>query len=68
MTRAQYLLRCRLRTKIRHEKTQYKRLWRLNQNPENQHYWDQMLRSEAYLSGLEYAMVMVDETIRGGRK
>lgn len=61
MTKKERLILARLNQLIRKQKKDYRILWKLNLKLENQHCWDQMLRTEGYVSGLEVGLHLFTE-------
>lgn len=46
---------------IQSKEQEYRVLWDLNLEPENQHSWDDMLRLEGYISGLHLAQSLLEK-------
>lgn len=68
MTRAQYLLRCRLRRELREAKRRARVLERLNDDPDEQHNWDDWIRAEENVTGVAYALAIFDACLRAGNR
>jgi hypothetical protein len=67
MNRAQYLILCRLKRDRTEAQRDFQRLWKLCEDPKNQHWWDDMKGAEGLHSGLDRAVLALERFIMAGK-
>lgn len=68
MNRKQYLILCRVRSEARRAERRYRRLTRINEDPDKQYDWDAMKVAEGYARAKSGTVSTLEAFIAAGKR